>query len=448
MNYPMNRRHFLKHAAAVGAAANISLANNLYAAAPLMKAKGKHLIVLWMGGGYTHLDTFGMNSRLVGQPTQGEFNPIKCEGTDLEISEVLPETAKQMKHGALIYTLNTREGDHGRGTYRVSHGKPPEAAAIGIKVPGIGSVVGHYAGSDSNPIPRVVSVGSGQTADQGFFDAACANFPVPNAGQVPPNMSLPQMGNSPQETTARGMRRQGLLNVLENNFKFGLTPHITSEKDRKAVGDAAQMHSELVSNAFQVSMKTGRETFEFNAADNALLAKFGNNGFGRGALLATKLVKAGVSSVEIGLGGWDLHNDVFNTVRNQRGPTMDNAIGSLIGKLNDEGLLKDTVVVLMSEFGRTPNINQNTGRDHWGGSWTTAIWGGNIKGGTSVGVMNPDHRSIKSDPVSTEQLHSTIYRALDIDIFDVAAQPHDNLGRRFYVAGDKENAKHLEQIVK
>lgn len=444
MNYPMNRRHFLKHLAGAAAAttAGMTFASNLQAAAPALRAKGKHLIILNMTGGPTHMDTWDIH---VGSPNQGEFQPIKTSAEGVEISEVLPSVAKQMNNLAIIRSYNSREGDHGRGQFRNTHGFAP--SPVGVKIPGIGAVASYFAGSDDIPMPRVVTIGGGNTGDPGFLGAAMAGFPVNNPGAVPENLSLPNMGD-PQMTLARGMRRQGLLNVLENNFKFGLTPHISSEKDRKALADAAQAHSELYAKAFEVSMKTGPQTFQFNAQDNALLTKFGNNGFGRGCLLATKLVAAGVTAVEVDLGGWDLHANIFQTMRTQRGPTLDNGMGAMVERLAETGLLKDTVVLWTGDFGRTPRINQNTGRDHWGNGWSVVVGGAGIKGGQTYGSMDADGVRVKDNPVSTEQLYATIYTALGIDLNDRNLDLHDNLGRRFYIAGEKENAKPIAQLIK
>jgi hypothetical protein len=442
----MNRRHFLKHMAGAAAATTAGgiFANNVMAAAPALKAKGKHLIVLWMGGGPTHMDIWDIR---VGSPNQGEFQPIKTKAPGVEISEVMPVTAGQFDKLSVIRTLNSREGDHGRGTYRMTHGFPP--SALGVQIPGIGSVTSFFAGSDDIPMPRVVTVGGNQIGDAGFLGAVCAAFPCDNPGTVPPNMSLNVGGNTnPQETLARGMRRQGLLNVLENNFKFGLTPHISTEKDRKGLQDAAQAHSELYSKAFEVSMKTGPQAFTFGPQETKLLEKFGNNGFGRGALLATKLVQNGVTAVQVNLGGWDLHNNIFQTVRTQRGPTLDMAMGSMVERLSETGMLKDTVVVWMGDFGRTPRINQNTGRDHWSNGWSVVVGGGGIKGGQSYGEMDADGVRVKDKPVSVEQMYATIYTALGIDLNDRNLDLHDNLGRRFYIAGEKENAKPIAELVK
>jgi uncharacterized protein (DUF1501 family) len=440
----MNRRHFLKHMATGMAAtsAGMTFANNVLAAAPALKSKGKHLIVLWMGGGPTHMDLWDIK---VGSANQGSFQPIKTASKDVEISEVMPTVAKQFDKLSVIRTLNSKEGDHGRGTYRMTHGFAP--SPIGVQIPGIGSVLSFYSGSDDIPMPRVVSVGGGQIGEAGFLGATCAAFPCDNPGTVPPNMSMNVGGNTnPQETLARGMRRQGLLNVLENNFKFGLTPHISSEKDRKGLQDAAQAHAELYSKAFEVSMKTGPAAFTFGPKETPLLEKFGNNGFGRGALLASKLVQNGVTAVQINLGGWDMHNQIEAGVK-RNAATLDPAMGSLTSHLADIGLLKDTVIVWMGDFGRTPRINQNAGRDHWSNGWSVVLGGGALKGGVSYGEMDADGVRIKDKPVTVEQMYATIYTALGIDLKDRNLDLHDNLGRRFYISGEKENAAPIADLL-
>jgi len=438
----MNRRHFLKHAAGAAAAttAGMNFASNLQAAAPSLAKKGKHFIYMHMGGGPTHMDLWDIK---VGSPNQGDFQPIETAAPGIKIGELMKETAKEFGNLSVIRSLNSREGDHQRGTYRMNHAFPP--STLGVNIPGVGSVVSYFFGSDDIPLPRTVTMGNSGSGDGGFLGAAMAGFPVNNPGQVPENMSMPNMGD-PNTTRARGERRRGLLGVLENNFTFGLTPHITKESDRKGIQDAAQAHRELYSKAFDVSLKTGPAVFQFNEKDNALLAsRFGNTGFGRQALLATKLVQAGVVSVEMNLGGWDMHGNITQAVT-PRGTELDKGIGGLMATLRETGLLKDTVVLWGGDFGRTPRINQGAGRDHWGVGWSVVVGGGGI-GGVEYGAMDKDGMRIEKDPVTVEQLYATIYTALGIDLNDRNLDLHDNLGRRFYIAGEKENAKPIAQLL-
>jgi uncharacterized protein (DUF1501 family) len=254
------------------------------------------------------------------------------------------------------------------------------------------------------------------------------------------------MGDNNQ-TTARANRRKDILGVLEGNFRTSVAPHLTKDSDRKAYADASQAHTELVGKALDVSLKAGSKMFEFGTEDNKLLAEYGNNGFGRGLLLARKLVESGVSAVEVDLGGWDMHGNIADGVRRNASGVLDPAFAALVKDLNQRGLYQDTLVVWMGDFGRTPRINQGAGRDHWGNGWSVVMGGAGLKGGVSYGETDKDGMSIKKDPVSVNQLYSTMYTALGIDLKDRNLDLHDNLGRRYYIAGDKDNVEPIKQLL-
>jgi len=418
----------------------MEFASNIKAAGTALAKKGKHLIVLWMGGGPTHMDLWDIH---VGSPNQGDFQPIETAASGIKIGEVMKETAKEFKNLSVIRSLNSREGDHGRGTYRLNHAFPP--SPLGVNIPGVGAIASYFFGSEDVPLPRCVTIGNAGFGDGGFLGAAMAGFPVTNAGTIPENMSMPNMGD-PKTTAERGKRRQGLLSVLENNFTFGLTPTVTKESERKNIQDAAQAHRELYAKAFDVSLKTGPQVFQFSAEENAKLqSRFGATGFGRGCLLASKLVKAGVVSVEVNLGGWDMHANITQAVTT-RGAELDKGFGGLMADLRETGLIKDTVVLWAGDFGRTPRINQGAGRDHWGVGWSVVLGGAGI-GGVEYGKMDKDGMRIEDKPVSVEQLYATIYTALGIDLNDRNLDLHDNLGRRYYIAGEKENAAPIKELL-
>jgi hypothetical protein len=442
MNYPMNRRHFLKHAAGAAAmtVAGQNFVSTVNAAAPALKKAGKHLVVLWMAGGPSHMDTWDIK---LGSPNQGDLKPIETAVSGIQIGELMENTAKQFKDLSVIRALNSREGDHARGTFRMNHVFPP--STLGVNVPGVGAIASYYFGSDDVPLPRCVTIGGGGAGDGGFLGAAMAGFPVNNPGTVPENMAMPNMGD-PATTRARGERRRGLLNVLEDNFTLGLTPSL-KPSERKTVQDAAQAHRELYSKAFDVSLRTGPAAFTFNENDNKLLqTRFGNGGFGRGCLLAAKLVEAGVVSVEVSRGGWDMHGNITNAIT-PANREVDRGMAGLVETLKEKGLLKDTVVLWAGDFGRTPRINQGAGRDHWGQCWSVVLGGAGI-GGVSYGATDKDGMRPEKDPVSIEEMYATIYTALGIDLNDRNLDLHDNLGRRYYIAGEKENAKPITQLLK
>lgn len=442
MQSNMNRRHFMAHAAGGAAMAmgGMQFVNNLTAASPSLKKQAKHIIVLWMGGGPTHMDTWTIKE---GSPNQGSFEPCKTSADGISISEAMPKMAEQFKYMTRIESLNSQEGDHNRGTVRLNTGFPP--STLGVNIPHIGSIVSHYVGSNDSPLQFISVGGTATRIGAGFLGNNYAPFTCQNPGTVPENIS-PTRFNDDNQTMARANRRKDILGVLEGGFYNSAAPHLTGKK-REDYSDASKAHLELVNKALDVSLKAGKRMFEFDTNDNKKLAEYGNNGFGRGLLLARKLVESGVAAVQVDLGGWDMHGNIADGVRRNVTGTLDPAFAALIKDLNESGLYKDTLVVWLGDFGRTPRINQGAGRDHWGNGWSIAMGGAGLKGGVSYGETDKDGMSIKSNPVSVSQLYSTMYTALGINLNDRNLDLHDNLGRRYYIAGEKENAAPIKELL-
>lgn len=441
-DHRLNRRHFMKHVAGASAMTlgGAHFLSQLQAAAPAMKKQGKHFIMLYMGGGPTHMDLWTIKKD---SPNQGSFEPIKTSAPGVEISEAMPKVAEQFKYLTKIESLNSQEGDHARGRFRLTHAFPP--STLGVNIPSVNAILSHFVGNPEFPLLSVTVGGGGGEA--GFLGNAYSAFTVQNPGTVPENIAMPSMGDA-RTSAARGERRKDLLNVLESNFKTATAPHLTKPADRKSYADAAEQHSELVSKALDISLRAGKQMFEFDAKDTDLLKKkYGETGFGRGCLLARKLVEAGVSVVEVNLGGWDMHANVADGVKRRATGELDPAMAALVEDLVQHGLWKDTVLLWCGDFGRTPRINQGAGRDHWGASWTTVLGGGGIKGGMSYGKTDKDGIAITENPVSVSQLYATIYTALGINLKDRNLDLHDNLGRRFYIAGEKDNAEPIKELL-
>ncbi len=425
-----DRRHFLKHSAA-GAAVTIpglSFLANLRAKAAELKSKQKSLIILWMSGGPSTIDLWDMKP---GAPTGGEHKPKATAASGVEISEHLPKVASQFKHLSIIRSLSTTEGDHARGTYLMNHGRSPNPL---LAFPSIGSVLAYYQAMDveamkNADLPAFISVG-GTRGDAGFLGMKYAPFTVQNAGQPPENVSSPV-------DDGRTARRAALFQRLEGGFSTG------------APMDAARAHKEVYEKALSMVVSTRKEVFNLEKEldgkpiDPKLKEEYGAAGqganpFGRAALLARKLVEAGTAAVQIELGGWDMHQNIFPTLANQRLPVLDKAMGTLVKDLEQRGRLKDTVIVWMGDFGRTPRINQNAGRDHYPRAWSVVVGGGNIKGGIAYGSTNSDGTEPKDKHVGILDLYGTLYRGLGIDPTpETNASVRDNLGRPYYIAGDK-----------
>lgn len=433
-----DRRHFLMHSA--GAAAltlpGLEFLAKVRAAAPEMKKKQKSLIIMWMAGGPPTIDMWDMKPD---SPNGGPHKPKPTAVSGIQISEYLPLVAKQFKHLSIIRSLNSREGDHDRGTRMMNTGRAPNPL---LDYPSIGSVLAYYQAMDveamkNADLPAFISIG-GPRGGAGFLGMKYAPFNVQNAGTPPENVSPPGGVDM--------ARRAALFQRIENGFNTNMP--VDPKTGKPMVLDAAQAHKEVYEKALNLVVSTRKDVFGLDKEidgkpiSTALKEEYGNDPFGRAALLARKLVEAGTAAVQITLGGWDLHQNTHTALQNQRLPVLDKAMSTLVRDLNDRGKLKDTVIVWMGDFGRTPRINQNAGRDHWSRCWSVVLGGGNIKGGVVYGATDKDGTSVAKDEVSVLDLYGTIYKGLGIDPTpEENASVRDNLGRPYYIANEKPNDK-------
>ena len=387
-NYGMGRRHFLQHMATAAATLPaMNFLSHLQANAAALKANNKSCILMWMSGGPPTIDIWDLKP---GSKNGGEFNPIDTAAPGVQISEHMPETAKVFKDLSIVRSMSTREADHGRGRYFMHTGYVPNPT---VTHPTFGSVVSYELGRTRTAleIPSFVSVGGG-SGQAGFLGMSHAPFVVGSDGQI---------NNAPTEESKKRLPgRLEMLAAVESNFiksKRGELP--TAHKD--VYKSAVNLMTSQQMAAFDVdkadpSLGLEAETEETKALYNppagggGAMGMRGGNGFGQSLLMARRLVQTGVPFVEVNLGGWDLHQDVFNTLSQQRLPVLDRGISGLVTDLKQRGMLDDTVIVWMGEFGRTPRINQNTGRDHWAASWSNMIGGGGLANGQAVGATDFD----------------------------------------------------------
>jgi hypothetical protein len=420
-DYPtFNRRHFLKHVAGLSAMAlpGMQFVQSLRAAAPELKKRHKGLIILWMGGGPSTIDLWDLKP---GSNNSGQFKPIKTSASGIEICEHLPTVAKQMKHLSVIRSLETTEGDHNRGTVLMNTGRSPNPIT---QYPHIGSVTAQQIAAKDLALPAFVSVGgTASRIGPGFLGMTYAPFTVQNPGQPPENMSVSNDTNM--------LRRKEMFNVLENDFI----------KAQGKAGEAAKAHHDLYDKAFNLVVGSASQAFKLDERSPDV-ERYGRNNFGKGCLLAKKLLDSGSVCVEVDLGGWDNHQNIFPTLQRDRLPTLDKGMGALVEDLVKEGKWQDTVVMCMGEFGRTPRINQNAGRDHWSRCWSVVLGGGALKGGIAYGSTDKDGLTVKDNPVKIGELFATIYKGMGID---PNTQVRDNLGRPSAIAG--ENAKPIAALL-
>lgn len=442
----MNRRHFMKHAAGMSALAipGLEFIRNINANAQELRRQNKSVIIMWMGGGPATIDIWDLKP---GTNTGGEFRPIQTSAPGVMISEHMPNTARQMDKLAIIRSLTTTEGDHMRGTQLMHSSYTPNPA---IQFPSIGAVaaqqIPRLAGYRDISLPNYITIGGGGATGPGFLGMVHAPFTIQNPGSPPQNIQPPpSVAANADERLARVQRRRRLWNLEEDAFLTSRVPHLT-ESTRNRFADASKAHNDVYQRAFSLVASSEGQVFNLTGESTNLMTEYGAagtgaNNFGRAAVMARRLVEAGVSAVEISLGGWDTHNQTFNAHRTTLQPNLDRAMGALVRDLNDRGLWRNTVLVWMGEFGRTPRINQNTGRDHWARNWSVVVGGGAIRGGQAYGTTNADGTDVATNPVRVGDVFATVYRALGID---PATQVRDAIGRPFAIASS--NGRPIEQL--
>ena len=388
----MSRRHFMRHLAGASAFAMpaFALTRTLRANAQSLSRNHKSAILLYLNGGAPTIDMWDMKP---GAPTAGEFKPIATTG-DFEICELMPELAKQGKHLSIVRSMSTREADHDRGRYYMHTGFVPNPS---VEHPSYGSVVAHEM-EEKVPeleIPPFVSIG-GASEGPGFLGMAYAPFQVDANGQIRDAEMRGVAWNRMQD-------RMKLLDALERRFI----------DERR--GSAAEEHAKVLAKTHDLLTSDQMKAFKVRSEPQDMIAKYGDNNFGRGCLMARRLVEVGVPFVEVNSGGWDLHQGCFTSLEAKL-PELDKAFSALVDDLKQRGLLESTVVLCMGEFGRTPRINGDAGRDHFARAWSVVLGGAAIQGGRAIGKTNADGTGVETDPYSSEDLMATVCQALGISL--------------------------------
>lgn len=388
----MNRRHFMRHLAGASALTGTALAlgNTLKANATSLVKNRKAAILLWMGGGPSTMDIWDLKPS---SSNGGPFKPISTNG-DVQICEHMPMMANNMDKISIVRSMSTREADHTRGRYYMHTGYVPNP---NVKHPGYGSVIAHeLAGSREDlEIPPFISVG-GNSEGPGFLGMAWAPFSVNSNGQVR-NLD---MGIEPDRLT----QRMQALKMMELGF---------IDDNR---GISASEHAKVLSKTLSLMTSDQMKAFKVMDEPTEVQERYGQTNFGRGCLMARRLIETGVPFVEVGLGGWDNHQNIFPTLQNQKLPELDRGMSALLEDLAERDMLDDVAVIWMGEFSRTPRINGNNGRDHWARSWSAVVGGAGMNSGIAVGQTNEDGTRVEGESQSSEDLMATVCKALGISL--------------------------------
>jgi hypothetical protein len=401
MAHFLTRRDALK---AGGATLTSGWLRAFAAAAASDPQRKRACIVLWMSGGPTQTDTFDPKP---GHANSGPFKTIDTSVPGVQIGEHLPLLAKQMKHYAVVRSMATKEGDHGRATLHLRTGNLPQGA---IEFPVFGALVAKEREQPSADLPGYVSITprvGAAALSAGFLGPKHAPLVVggngsPYGDDSDGGLRVENLGQPANVSPPRADERRDLLRELEADF-------LTSRS-----GAATRSHTSAYERAARLMRESAARAFNLGEEDDALRDRYGRNRFGQGCLLSRRLVERGVPFVEVSLGGWDTHDRNFTQVKSLC-EMLDPAWATLTADLKDRGLLESTTIVWMGEFGRTPGINPRQGRDHYPNAWSVVLGGGGIKGGQAIGRTSKDGMTVEERPVAVVDLLATVCLALGID---------------------------------
>jgi hypothetical protein len=425
----MSRRQWLALSAAGALAAPASGWFGQVASAAAATRR-RSCILLWMSGGPTQTDTFDMKP---GHANGGPFRPLLTTVPGLQFSQHLPRLALQAEHLAILRSMATKEGDHQRATFKMRTGYLPQGP---IHYPTLGSILSKELSDGASPLPRFISVApyrflSPAAFGPGFLGPEYAPLIVGDGNPVP----APGGG---QADDSQGLRVQNLkqsagINRVRADARLGLLEQLESDFGAQRPDVPALSHRSAYRQAVRMMRSESVSAFNLEDEPASLRDSYGRNRFGQGCLLARRLVERGVPFVEVSLNGvdgqlqlgWDTHQNNFDTVKSLSS-TLDSGWATLLGDLHLRGLLESTLVIWMGEFGRTPTINSNQGRDHFPKAWTTVLAGGGVRGGQAVGRTSADGNEVADRPISTGDLLATACGALGVD---AQRQNMSNVGR-------------------
>lgn len=387
------------------------LGNRAWAAAA-SAGKADRVIYLYMSGGMSHLDTLDPKPNT---EVQGPTKTTKTSMPGVLLSEHMPGLAKLLNKVSLIRSMSSEQGAHAPGRYLAHTSYSPRAT---IRHPAMGSWMLHELGQKNKNIPgNIVIAGGSNHPGAGYMDLKYGPLPVGDVATGIPN-SERLKGMTEQQFN----KRLGMVSKFGKRF-YDLYPH------KKVKG-----YGEMYADAIRLMRSEDLKAFDITLENEKTREKYGKDKFGQGCLLARRLIERDVRFVEVGSGGWDTHNENFERIP-EKVPALDKALSALLQDLQSRGMLKNTLVVLTSEFGRSPKINDRAGRDHHPAAFTSVLAGAGIKQGYVHGASDKRGHGVETDQVRVQDFNATIAAAVGIDtekeVFSATRRP-------FKVADDGE----------
>lgn len=354
--------------------------------------RAKSFLTIWLGGGPSQLETWDPHP---GTRIGGQVNAIKTTIPGVEIVDLYPQMAEQLHHLSVIRSMVSKEGDHERGTYMLHTGYRPEPTLIH---PSIGSIAISERPDQTIEIPQYVLLGDANFPPRGgFLGDRFDAYRVFHPGEAGHNLDALVEPN-------RQNRRLENLSVVSQSFMRGRKTKVEQTLHQHTIDAALRMMTSEQLKAFAVES----EPLELRAA-------YGDNSFGKGCLVARRLIEVGVRSIEVSMQGFDTHAN-NHPGQAARAKTLDPALATLMKDLADRDLLQSTVVLVTGEFGRTPKINPLEGRDHWPNGFSCLLGGGGLARGLVIGETDPAGEAKQpKDPVEVADLYATVLHRLGIE---------------------------------
>ncbi len=375
------------------------------AIAAQLKPSQKRILTIYLHGGVSQLETWDPKPNT---DTGGPFRPISTSVPGMQICELLPYTAKQMHHLALVRSLNTKNGSHGPGQIQMTTGRNPQGSA---EYPHLGAVAAKSLMPEKFALPGHILIrgGGGSKSSAAYLGPRYGSVLLED-GKAPQNSELPST-----LTASVDERRQALRRLADDRF---------AGKRRTADTDAYTYSYDQA-----VQLMAEREVFDVAKEPAKEHDRYGKHEFGQHCLLARRLLERGVPFVQVNHSNYDTHFENFDYHIEQLNE-FDRPFATLVGDLADRGLLEDTLIVVMSEFGRTPKINSRYGRDHWGTAWSVCLGGAGIQPGAVIGKTNANGTAVADREIDHGHLFHTYLQAVGVD----SKQEFTIGGRKFPIA--------------
>jgi uncharacterized protein (DUF1501 family) len=396
-------------------------------------AKAKRAILIWLDGGPSHLETFDLKPDAPSE-VRGPFQPIATNVPGIQISELFPQLAKRMQHAAIVRSVTSPLGEHNLGTHYLQTGYAPTPA---LEYPVIGSVVAHLDQTPRN-LPAHIAVPSFRVGGQrlsgnGYLPRAAQPFEV-GGDPAQANFRVQGLDFYPGVDGQQIERRRQYLEQLE---AFA----------RAADGSSAESEGKPPEKPFEqayrlIASPAAKGAFDLAQESDATRNRYGRRTIGQSTLLARRLIEADVPFVTVNYSGWDTHQQLYTRLKEGFTgaktpvglvPSLDLALAALLDDLSDRGLQGETLVIVMGEFGRTPKLNTQGGRDHWPRVFSVLLAGGGVRGGQVIGSSDATGESPKDRPITPADLAATIFTLLGIDSQRLL---HTSDGRPLHISRD------------